>query len=121
MFLGIHDKEARHLLRFSRVTVPTRRRRLTRRLGIRQWVALVTQYTQSGPRDRFVGVSCTLAAKLLAVSRSRVAQLIRSGKLTVVDVYDGSIRIGHLVTLSSIDHRRRTVRPRRTQWRSARS
>ena len=80
-------------------------------------MALVAQCNQMGQRDRLVGVSCTLAAKLLAVSRSRVYQLIRADKLAVVDVYDGSTRIGHLVTLASIDRRRRAVRPRRTQWR----
>ena len=91
---------------------------MIRRIGVNQWVANVVQCGRPEQRDRLVGVSCTLAAKLLTVSRSRIQQLIKTDKLAVVDVYDGAIRIGHLVTLASIDRRRRTVKPRRTQWRA---
>lgn len=87
-------------------------------LSADQWSESVRQCVQFSERDKLVGVSLTLAAKLLSVSRSRVHQLVRLKKLSVVSVYDGNRRIGHLVTLASIDHRRRTVRPRRTQWRS---
>jgi hypothetical protein len=90
-------------------------------LAAEQWRSLVTQCRDVHERDRLVGVSVTLAARLLGISRSRVQQLVRAEKLKVVDVYDEHrIRIGHLVTLASIDHRRRTVRPRRTQWRRIR-
>jgi len=66
-----------------------------------------------------VGVSVTLAARLLGVSRSRVHQLLKAKKLAAVGVYDEQqIRIGHMVTLASIARRRRTARPRATQWRS---
>ena len=58
-------------------------------------------------RDTVVGVSITLAAWLLGVSRSRVHQLLKGRKLSAVDVYDERhVRIGHLVTLASIAHRR---------------
>ena len=83
-----------------------------------EWAALVHGSPAGGNRDRLVGVSITLAAKLLGVSRSRVHQLINAAKLSVVDVYDGDVRVGHLVTFASMERRRRTVRPRRTQWRS---
>jgi hypothetical protein len=70
-------------------------------------------------RDNLVGVSVTLAAWLLGVSRARVHQLLNLKKLTAVDVFDEQqARIGHMVTLASIERRRRSVRPRRTQWRS---
>jgi predicted HTH domain antitoxin len=87
-------------------------------LAARQWAALVAQCGETRDRDRYVGVSVTLAARLLGVSRSRVHQLLNARKLVAVDVYDERrIRIGHMVTLASIAYRRRTVRPRRTQWR----
>ena len=83
-------------------------------LDVQQWVALVKQYGETRGRDRLVGVTVTLAARLLDISRSRVHQLLRSRKLIAVDVYDERrTRIGHMVTLASIERRRRTVRPRR--------
>ncbi len=86
-----------------------------------RWASLVKERGETRERDRLVGVSITLAARLLEVSRSRVHQLVKSRKLLTVDVYDERrTRIGHMVTLASIAHRRRTVRPRRTQWRPAR-
>jgi len=86
-------------------------------LNVEQWVALVKQQGETRGRDRLVGVTVTLAARLLDISRSRVHQLLRAKKLTAVDVYDERhTRIGHMVTLASIERRRRTVRPRRTQW-----
>jgi hypothetical protein len=91
---------------------------VARRIDVNQWVVSVVQCKGPDQRDRLIGVSCTLAAKLLIVSRSRIHQLIKTDKLTVIDVYDGAIRIGHLVTLASIDRRRRTVKQRRTQWRA---
>jgi hypothetical protein len=83
-----------------------------------EWTRLVWQSTDGRDRDKLLGVSVTLAAKLLGVTRSRVHQLVKTRKVSIVDVYDAGIRIGHLVTLASIEHRRRTVRPRRTQWRA---
>ncbi len=70
-------------------------------------------------RDSLIGVSVTLAARLLGISRSRVHQLLNAKKLAAVDVYDEQrTRIGHMVTLASISHRRRTAGHRRTQWRA---
>jgi hypothetical protein len=90
-------------------------------LDAHKWAALVKERGETRERDRLVGVSITLAARLLNVSRSRVHQLVKSRKLATVDVYDErQTRIGHMVTLASIAHRRRTVQPRRTQWRPAR-
>ena len=82
------------------------------------WAHAVCSSTTASERDRLIGVTFTLAAKLLDVSRSRVHQLANASKLSVVDVFDGNARIGHLVTIASIDRRRKTVRPRRTQWRA---
>lgn len=88
---------------------------------VEDWVSLVRQGT-TAKLDTLVGVSVTLAAHLLGVSRSRVHQLLKGRKLSAVDVYDDrKVRIGHLVTLASIARRRRTVRPRRTQWRAIRA
>ena len=88
-------------------------------LHINDWVSMVKAFAATPKRDRLIGVSVTLAARLLGISRARVHQLLHSKKLRVVDVYDEShTRIGHMVTLASIERRRRTVRPRRTQWRS---
>jgi hypothetical protein len=90
-------------------------------LDVRQWVGLVRKHGESRDRDRLVGVSITLAARLLGISRSRVHQLLNASKLAAVDVYDERhTRIGHMITMASIAHRRRTVRPRRTQWRAMR-
>ena len=90
-------------------------------LDAQQWANMVVQAGEAPARDRLVGVSVTLASRLLGVSRSRIHQLLKEKKLAIVDVYDERrTRIGHLVTLASIAHRRRTVRPRRTQWRPAR-
>jgi predicted transcriptional regulator len=87
-------------------------------LHVNDWVSMVRAFAATPKRDRLIGVSVTLAARLLGVSRARVHQLLRSQKLRAVDVYDERhIRIGHMVTLASIERRRRTVRPRRTQWR----
>ena len=92
---------------------------MTRAFKARQWASLVAAQGETPKRDHLVGLSVTLAARLLAISRSRVHQLVKAKKLAIVDVYDErGIRIGHLVSLWSIAHRRRTVRPRRTQWRS---
>jgi hypothetical protein len=89
-------------------------------LDVNDWVSLVKTFAATPRRDSLIGVSVTLAARLLGISRARVHQLLRSKKLRTVDVYDERhTRIGHMVTLASIDRRRRSVRPRRTQWRSA--
>jgi hypothetical protein len=89
-------------------------------LDVNDWVSMVKTFATTPKRDRLIGVSVTLAARLLGISRARVHQLLRSQKLRAVDVYDERhSRIGHMVTLASIEHRRRTVKPRRTQWRSA--
>jgi hypothetical protein len=96
---------------------PSLRQPRVRILSADQWSASVRQCTHVLERDHLIGVSITLAAKLLNVCRSRVHQLIGSQKLSLVSVYEGKRRIGHFVTLASIDHRRRTARPRRTQWR----
>ena len=87
-------------------------------LDVERWVDLVRQHGETRERDRLLGVTVTLAARLLGVSRCRVHQLLKTRKLVAVDVYDERrTRIGHMVTLASIAHRRRTVKPRRTQWR----
>jgi hypothetical protein len=86
---------------------------------VQRWVALIRQYEGKPERDRLVGVTVKLAARLLGISRSRVHQLLRSRKLVAVNVRDErGARIGHMVSLWSIGHRRRTVRPRKTQFRS---
>jgi hypothetical protein len=88
---------------------------------VRDWVSAVRELGASPQRDAVVGVSITLAAWLLGISRSRVHQLLKTRKLTAVDVYnDRRTRIAHMVTFASIARRHRTVKPRRTQWRSAR-
>ena len=89
-------------------------------LHVREWVSLVRQFGGTPKRDTVVGVSITLAAWLLGVSRSRVHQLLKGRKLSAVDVYDERrVRIGRLVTLAFIAHRRRVAR--RTQWQSTRA
>ncbi len=94
---------------------------MARTLDAAEWAARVKQCAGTPERDRLIGLSVTLAARLLGVTRSRVHQLIKTKKLAVMDVYDEThTRIGHLVTIASIEHRRRTVRPRRTQWRPVR-
>ena len=91
---------------------------MAKTLSVWEWADLVTQAGATPARDKLVGVSITLAAHLLEVSRSRVHQLVRAKKLAIVDVFgERRARIGHMVTLASIAHRRRTVKPRRTQWR----
>ena len=93
---------------------------MAKALHINDWVSMVKAFATTPKRDRLIGVSVTLAARLLGISRARVHQLLRSKKLRAVDVYDERhTRIGHMVTLASIEHRRRTVKPRRTQWQSA--
>jgi hypothetical protein len=91
---------------------------MARVMNANDWVARFHGSRTSAEKECLAGVSITLAAKLLGVSRSRVHQLINADKLSVVDVLEGRVRIGHLVTFASIERRRRTVRPRRTQWRS---
>jgi hypothetical protein len=94
---------------------------MAKTLAVETWAALVKESAGTGRRNDFVGVSITLAARLLGVSRSRVHQLVRGKKLNVLDVVDErQARIAHMVTLASIARRQRRVRPRRTQWRSAR-
>ena len=91
---------------------------MARALYIDEWVSLVTTFADTAKRDRLIGVSVTLAARLLGISRARVHQLLRSRKLKTVDVFDERhSRIGHMVTLASIERRRRSVRSRPTQWR----
>src|ERR1700716_2264337 len=97
---------------FARIS--RRGRAIAKVLQVR--VSLVRQFGGTPKRDTVMGVSVTLAAWVLGVSRSRVCQLLKGRKLSGVDVYDDRrIRIGHLVTLASIAHRRRVVRPRSTQ------
>jgi len=92
---------------------------VARSLKVQEWVTMVRAAGAQSHRDNLLGVSVTLAACLLGVSRARVHQLLNLKKLIAVDVFDERhVRIGHLVTLASIERRRRTVRPRRTQWRS---
>jgi hypothetical protein len=91
---------------------------MRRAFEARHWASLVAAQAETLKRDHLLGVSVTLAARLLTISRSRVHQLVKAKKLAIVDIYDERhARIGHMVTLASIAHRRRTVRPRRTQWR----
>jgi hypothetical protein len=91
--------------------------RVAKALHVNDWVSMVRTSAATPERDRLIGVSVTLAARLLGISRARVHQLLRTQKLRVVDVYDERrTRIGHMVTLASIERRRRTVKPRRTQW-----
>src|SRR5262249_11367109 len=93
--------------------------RVAKALHVNEWVSMVKTFATTPKRDTLIGVSATLAARLLGISRARVHQLLRAKKLRAVDIYDERhARIGHMVTLASIEHRRRTVRPRRTQWRS---
>lgn len=93
---------------------------MAKALNVNDWVSMVRTFAATPKRDRLIGVSVTLAARLLGISRARVHQLLRAQKLRAVDVYDERhTRIGHMVTLASIEHRRRTVLPRRTQWRAA--
>ena len=93
---------------------------MTRALKVRDWVTMMRECGQTPGRDSLIGVSVTLAARLLGISRSRVHQLLNARKLAALDVYDEQRnRIGHMVTLASITRRRRTVRQRRTQWRSS--
>ena len=90
---------------------------MAKALHVNEWVSMVKAFTATSKRDSLIGVSATLAARLLGISRARVHQLLRTQKLRAVDVYDERhTRIGHMVTLASIEHRRRTVRPRRTEW-----
>jgi hypothetical protein len=92
---------------------------MARTMQVREWVTLIREAGATPQLDSLIGVSVTLAARLLGVSRSRVHQLLKTRKLAAVDVFDERrTRIGHMVTLASIARRRRTVRPRRTQWRS---
>ena len=92
---------------------------MAKALHVNDWVSMVKTFAATPKRDRLIGVSVTLAARLLGISRARVHQLLRAQKLRAVDVYDEHhSRIGHMVTLASIEHRRRTVKPRRTQWQS---
>ena len=91
---------------------------MAKALHINDWVSMVKAFATTPKRDRLIGVSVTLAARLLGISRARVHQLLRSKKLRAVDVFDEHrTRIGHMVTLASIERRRRTVKPRPTQWR----
>ena len=95
------------------------RQSMARTMQVREWVTLIREAGATPQLDSLIGVSVTLAARLLGVSRSRVHQLLKTRKLAAVDVFDEQrTRIGHMVTLASIARRRRTVRPRRTQWRS---
>lgn len=92
---------------------------MPRALNVCDWVKMVRECDPTPGRDSILGVSVTLAARLLGISRSRVHQLLRTQKLAAVDVYDERhVRIGHMVTLASIARRRRSARPRPTQWRS---
>ena len=94
---------------------------MAKELQVREWVELLRNCDATPARDGLLGVSVTLAARLLGISRGRVHQLLKTRKLLAVDVYDERrIRIGHMVTLASISRRRRTVRPRRTQWQPSR-
>ena len=97
-----------------------RNQHMARVINAAQWASLVRQSDATAERDRLLGLSVKLAARVLNITPSRVHQLLKQGKLSAIDVYDERRKRSRLVTLQSIDYRRRTVRPRRTQWRSTR-
>ena len=61
---------------------------MAKALHVNDWVSMVKAFAATPKRDRLIGVSVTLAARLLGISRARVHQLLRSKKLRAVDVYD---------------------------------
>ena len=102
-----------------RAILTERNEQMARVINASQWASLVRQSDTAG-RDRLLGLSLKLTACVLGITPSRVHQLLKQGKLSAIDVYDEQRQRSRLVTLESISRRRRTVRPRRTQWRPER-
>ncbi len=83
----------------------------------RQWRERYKDCSTAEERRKIIGPPINLAAEVLGITRTRVHQLVKEGKLDSISVYDDvGHRIGHFVTQASLDRRRR-YRYKRGQWR----
>ncbi len=81
------------------------------------WCTRYRRCESASDRLKLIDPPIMLAADVLGVTRIRVHQLIKEGKLDSISVYDDvGHRIGHFVTQASLDRRRR-YRYKRGQWR----
>jgi hypothetical protein len=68
-------------------------------------------------RDGLIGPPINLAARMLGITRGRIAQLLHEDKLDSVAVIDEhtKVRIAYMITLDSIE-RRRQIKRNSGQW-----
>ena len=90
---------------------------MAKSLNARQWAELVVNVSEVPARDRLVGVSITLAGRLLGVTRSRIHQLLPALRISFVTAEsERQPRVGRssqsLPTLLSVAP---TVRDRNTR------
>jgi hypothetical protein len=90
---------------------------MQRTYSAKQWRALFAQAKSRAERDALVGLPMNLAARVLGITRGRIYQLIREGKLNSVVVHDEltGVRIAYMITLESLEQRR-SVRRNSGQW-----
>jgi hypothetical protein len=83
----------------------------------KQWREQFRRCTTARQRDALVGPPMNLAARMLGITRSRIAQLIQEDKLDSVVVTDEltKVRIAYMITLDSLE-RRRKVKRNPGQW-----
>ena len=83
-----------------------------------QWRERYLRAKTQMQRDVLTGLPINLAARLLGITRGRIAQLVEEEKLEGIIVRDEitGARIAYLITLASLD-RRRAIRRHPGQWR----
>ena len=83
----------------------------------KQWRELFRRCKSVGEHDQLIGPPMNLAARLLGITRGRVYQLIREDKLDAVMVIDErtKVRIAYMITLQSLEKRRR-IKRNSGQW-----
>jgi hypothetical protein len=83
----------------------------------KQWRELFRRCTTARQRDALIGPPMKLAARMLGITRGRIAQLIEEDKLDSVGVIDErtKVRIAYMITLDLLE-RRRKVKRNAGQW-----
>ena len=83
-----------------------------------QWRELYRQCKTRQQRDALIGLPINLAARMLGITRGRIAQLVKEEKLSGIIVRDETTgqRIAYMITLESLDCRR-SIRRLPGQWR----
>ena len=83
----------------------------------KQWRERFRRCNSPAQREALIGPPINLAARMLGITRGRIAQLIREDKLDSIVVSDErtQVRIAYMISLASLE-RRRALKRNAGQW-----